>query len=136
MNLLLDFIETEFGLLPVESPGESTTFLPPFVAFVGSAVWETSIWVSLYGQEREFDGDDTVPGKIPNWRRFHVQNRREDIARAQILMRQACENYKRNQGNPNWDDMVRAAEERWLENRNRELREALYQKAVRDLLDL
>ena len=23
MNLLLDFIETEFGLLPVESPGES-----------------------------------------------------------------------------------------------------------------
>ena len=46
MNLLLDFIETEFGLLPVESPGWSITFLPPLAAVVGTALWDTSIWVS------------------------------------------------------------------------------------------
>jgi hypothetical protein len=49
MNLLLDFVEIEFELLPVESPGESITFIPPFVALVGAALWDTSIWVSLYG---------------------------------------------------------------------------------------
>src|SRR4051812_13982067 len=74
MNLLLDFIETEFGLLPVESPGWSIVILPQFVAIVGTAIWETSIWVSLYGKKHQFDGSDTSPGKYPSWRNFQVQN--------------------------------------------------------------
>jgi hypothetical protein len=88
---------TAFGKrcrLPVESPGESITFIPPFVALVGTALWDTSIWVSLFGEEHEFDGHDTVIGKFPHWRRFHVQNRSEDIVRAKQLIQRACENYK------------------------------------------
>jgi hypothetical protein len=133
MNLLLDFIDTEFGLLPVESPGESIIILPPFVALVGTALWDTSVWVSLYGEEHDFDGNDTVIGKFPNWRRFHVQNRSEDIVRAKSLIQQAYDNYKRSQGYPNWDDMVRDAEERWLENRARERREAKRQQILRNI---
>ena len=133
MNLLLDSIETNFGLLPVESPGWSITFIPPFVALVGTALWDTSIWVSLFGEEHEFDGHDTVIGMFPHWRKFHVQNRSEDIVRAKQLIQQACENYKRSQGYPNWDDMVREAEERWLENRERELREARRQQFLRTI---
>ena len=136
MNLLLDFIELEFGLLPVESPGESITFLPPFVAVVGTALWDTSVWVSLYGEEHEFDGNDTATGKFPGWRRFQVQNRGKDIARAKTLIQKACENYTRNQRNPDWDEMVRDAEERWLEARRRELSRANYKKAIRELFDL
>ena len=133
MNLLLDFIETKFGLQPVESPGESITFLPSFVAIVGVALWDTSIWVSLYGEEHQFDGNDTVAGQFPTWRKFHVQNRHPDITRAKYLIQQACENYTRSQRNPNWDDMVRDAEERWLENRNAELRRARRQQLWDDL---
>src|SRR5438552_18057457 len=70
MNLLLDFIETEFGLLPVESPGESIVFLPSFVALVGTSLCDTSVWVSLYGQANQFDGNDTENGKYPDWRRL------------------------------------------------------------------
>lgn len=70
MNLLLDFIETEFGLLPVESPGWSITFLPPLAAVVGTALWDTSIWVSPYSEEHEFDGDDTVVGQFQHWRKL------------------------------------------------------------------
>ena len=133
MNLLLDFIETEFGLLPVESPGESIVFIPPFVAIVGTALWDTSIWVSLYGEEQDFDGNDTVAGQFPSWRKFQVQNRDEDIARAKTLIRKACENYKRTQGNRNWNDMLREAEERWLENRRQELVRARREQILRDL---
>lgn len=132
MNLLLDFIEMKFGLLPVESPGESITILPPFVALVGTALWDTSIWVSLYGEGHDFDGNDTVIGKFPSWRRFHVQNRDSDIVRAKNLIQQACENYKRSQGCPHWDDMVRGAEERWLDNRAQEVRRARRQQLLRD----
>ena len=133
MNLLLDFIETEFGLLPVESPGESIVFLPSFVAIVGTSLWDTSVWVSLYGQANQFDGNDTETGKFQDWRRFHVQNRSSDIARAKTLIQQACENYKRNQGHPNWDELVRNAEERWLERRRQELMQARTQQLLRDL---
>ena len=136
MNLLLDFIEMEFGLFPVESPGESITFLPPFVAIVGTALWDTSVWVSLYGDEHEFDGNDTIIGQFKNWRKFQVRNRGEDIARAKKLIQQAGENYKRNKGYPNWDDMVRDAEDRWLDARRRELSRAEYQKAIREFLGL
>lgn len=123
-------------MLPVESPGESITFIPPFVAIVGTALWDTSVWVSLYGQERDFEGDDTSNGKIPNWRRFQVQNRGEDIARAQCLIQQACRNYTRDQRTSNWDDMVRAAEQRWLNKRKRELQRAAEDKWLREFLDL
>lgn len=133
MNLLLDFIEAEFGVQPVESPGESITFIPPFVAVVGTALWDTSIWVSLYGEEHDFDGNDTVPGQFPSWRKFHVQNRSDDIARAKTLIRKACDNYKRSQEYADWADMVQAAEERWLENRNQELIRAKVQELLRGL---
>jgi hypothetical protein len=135
MGLLIDFIEMEFGLLPVQSPGESVTFLPPFVAFVGAALWDTSIWVSLFGQQYQFDGKDTVLGQNPNWRKFNVRNRSEDITRAKNLIQQACENYKRSQAHLGWDEIVQAAEQRWLDNRNRELQQAAYQKRLRQLLD-
>ena len=133
MNLLLDFIEAEFGLLPVESPGWSITFLPPFVAIVGTALWDTSIWVSLYGKEHQFDGNDTVIGRYPNWRNFHVQNRDQDIARAKKLIEQACENYKHDHPNPNWNEMVRDAEERWLKKRRQEQRNALWRQIDRTI---
>jgi hypothetical protein len=133
MNLLLDFIEAEFELQPVESPGESITFIPPFVAIIGTALWDTSIWVSLYGEEHDFDGNDTVAGQFQSWRKFHVQNRSEDIARAKTLIRRACDNYTRSQEHIEWFDMVRAAEERWFENRNRELTWAKVQQLLRDL---
>ncbi len=133
MNLLLDFIEAEFGLLPVESPGESITFLPPFVALVGTALWETSIWVSLYGREQDFTGNDTVCGQFQDWRKFHVQNRSCDIARAKELIRQACSNYKQNQGNEDWENLVRSAEERWLERRAQKLRNARRKQLLREL---
>jgi hypothetical protein len=64
----------------------------------------------LYGEEQDFDGNDTVAGQFPSWRKFHVQNRDEDIATAKTLIRKACENYKRSQGYQNWDDMLRDAE--------------------------
>jgi hypothetical protein len=134
MNLLLDFIEKEFGILPVESPGESITFLPPFVAIVGTSLWDTSIWVSLLGEQYEFTGNHTVRGRFKNWRKFHVQNRDEDIEIAKKLIRQACANYKRNQGNINWDQMVLAAEERWLDSRIMELNRARIGQMIRDLL--
>jgi hypothetical protein len=133
MNLLLDFIETEFGLLPVESPGESIIILPSFVALVGVALWDTSVWVSLYGEQNDFDGNDTVIGQFPNWRKFHVQNRDNDIMRAKNLIQQACENYRRSQGYRHWDDMVRDAEERWLDNREQEKTSARRQQLLRDL---
>ena len=136
MSLLLDFIEEEFGLVPVESPGESITFLPPFVAIVGAALWDTSIWVSLYGQEHEFTANDTVRGQFPDWRKFHVQNRAEDTARAKELIKQACANYKRSQGNGDWDELVRSAEERWLEKRAQELRRARIQLRIQLLREL
>jgi hypothetical protein len=91
------------------------------------------VWVSLYGEERDFDGNDTVIGQFPSWRKFHVQNRSEDIVRAKNLIRQACENYKWSQGSPKWDDLVRDAEERWLDNRARELREARRQQILRNI---
>lgn len=133
MNLLLDFIEAEFGLLPVESPGESITFLPSFVAIVGVALRDTSIWVSLFGSAHEFDGNDTVDGKFPTWRSFHVQNRGPDVVRAKSLIKQACENYKRSQGYLELHEMVHAAEERWLERRERELKRAKWEALLRDL---
>lgn len=133
MNLLLDFIEMEFGLLPVESPGETITFLPPFVALVGTALWDTSIWVSLYGDEYEFDGKDTEKGKFRHWRRFHVQNRDKDIVRAKELILKACENYKRSQGNIEWEYLIIASEQRWLERRSQEIRDAERARLIREL---
>lgn len=133
MNLLLDFIEMEFGLQPVESPGESITFLPAFVAIVGTALWDTSIWVSLYGKERDFGGLSTVVGQYRNWRKFQVQNRDADIEQAKKLIRCACENYKRDHTGLEWLDLVVTAEERWLDNRERELRKAQYRAILRDL---
>ncbi len=120
MDLLLDFIHAKFRMLPVESLGWSITFLPPFVALVGTAIWDTSIWVSLYGQEADFDGRDTVPGKFRGWRKFHVQNRGSDIARATQLISQACENYRRDKGFPEWNELVHNAEKEWIRARRRE----------------
>ena len=132
MNILLDFIEMKFRLLPVESPGESITFLPPFVALVGTAVWRTSIWVSVFGDKNDFDGNDTVIGQFQHWRKFHVENRGTDISRAKKLIEQAWENYRRHQGNASWEDMVRNAEQRWLRRREQELKRAAWQAFVRD----
>jgi hypothetical protein len=133
MNLLLDFIEVEFGLRPVESPGESIVFLPQFVAIVGVALERTSIWISLYGAAHQFDGNDTVAGQYPTWRKFHVQNRRPDIARAKTLILRACENYKRDQPVSDWDEMIRFAEQRWIDNRNAEERRDRMRRLIEEL---
>jgi hypothetical protein len=134
MRLLLNFIKNEFELLPVESPGESICFLPQFVTILARpALWDTSVWVSLYGQEHDFTGNDTTRGKFPDWRKFHVQNRSEDIIRAKELIKQAYANYIRNQGNGNWNQLIHSAEERWLEDREQERRRARRSQLLNEL---
>ena len=133
MNLILDFVQAEFGLLPVESPGWSLEFLPPFAVILSAAVWDTSVWVSLHGKAHQFDGRDTVPGKNPNWRKFNVRNRSEDITRIKRLLRQAHANYRRDQSHLGWDEIIHVTEARWIENRQRELREAKRQQILWDL---
>ena len=133
MDLLLDFIEENFRILPVESPGETICFLPRFVAIGGTALEDTSVWVSLHGREHEFDLP-TVPGMYPAWRKYHVQNRGSDIGRAKNLILQACRNYIRDKGNPEWDDMVREAEESWLRERRRERARAAKREFLRDFM--
>jgi hypothetical protein len=130
MNLLLDFIEEEFGLLPVESDGESLVFMPPFVALVGVALRDTSIWVSLYGSENDFDGKDLTAGKYAGWRSFHVQCRDPDVLRAKELIRRACENYRRQHPGQTWDEMVGNAEKRWLHKRNNDVRRDLFRSLM------